>query len=130
MKIHHIGYAVNDIDKAIEEFIKLGYTKKTDKTTDEKRNVIIAFVSNGGYSVELIAPLNDKSPIANILKKNGCTPYHICYETDDIESEIKNLKALGYVILQSALAARAIEDRDVAFLFKRETGLIEIVQKK
>lgn len=39
LKIHHIGYAVKNIDKAIEHFSNLGYVVH-EKSVDEKRKVI------------------------------------------------------------------------------------------
>ena len=62
MQIDHIGYAVKKLDKAISEFQKLGYTFE-EIIDDEDRNLQIVFGENGGYRVELLAPMEN-------LKKN------------------------------------------------------------
>ena len=88
MKIHHIGYAVKNIEDSINEFKKLGYITIENKIVDNQRNVIIQFIKNGDYLIELVAPLNKESPVTNLLKKQGNSPYHICYKTDNLKSVI------------------------------------------
>mgnify|MGYP002627500138 FL=1 len=86
MKIDHIGYAVKNIEKAMIDFIKLGFV--FEKPVDDyDRNVRIAFGDNDGYRIELVAPLNKEiqSPVDLQLARIGATPYHICYSTDNLE---------------------------------------------
>lgn len=128
MKIHHTGYVVEDIDKALKEFIVLGYEVVSEKCFDEKRNIMIQFVKNGTYLIELVCPLNDNSPVKNILKKVGSTPYHFCYETANILDKTEELKKLGYLVIAEALEAPAINNKKVVFLFKNNVGIIELVE--
>lgn len=127
MKIHHIGYTVKDIDTAMGDFVLLGYSAIGEKCLDDKRNIIIQFMRNGDYIIELVAPANDASPVTNILKKLGSTPYHVCYETDDIHASVAELKSAGFMVIAEPLEAPAIEIRKVAFLFKNAVGIIELV---
>ena len=127
MHIHHLGYAVDDIDTAINSFYILGY-EFVSKTVDEKRDVVIAFIRNGDYMVELISPLNQNAPVINVLKKYGPTPYHICYETASLDEEISKLKMDGWVLLRKREKAIAINGSDVVFLYNKSVGLIEIVE--
>jgi len=129
MKIHHIGYAVNNIEDSLNEFKKLGYKCVENKIVDKKRKVIIQFIKNGYYLIELVAPLGKESPVTNLLKKQGNSPYHICYETDNLEKEIKDLDDDGFVIISDLLKAPAINNKKVIFLYKKEIGLIELVEE-
>jgi methylmalonyl-CoA/ethylmalonyl-CoA epimerase len=129
MKIHHIGYAVNNIEDSLNEFKKLGYKCVENKIVDKKRKVIIQFIKNGDYLIELVAPLGKESPVTNLLKKQGNSPYHICYETDNLEKEIKDLDDDGFVIISDLLKAPAIYNKKVIFLYKKEIGLIELVEE-
>ena len=88
MRIHYIGYAAKDLENSIKEFEKLGYKRVKNKVIDKKRKVVIQFVENVECLIELIAPLNNESPITNILKKQENSLYHICYEIDNINCEI------------------------------------------
>jgi len=128
IRIHHTGYAVANLTDSAAEFLRLGYRKVGQQTVDSERNVVIQFMRNGDYLVELIAPLNDKAPVKGILRKVGPTPYHICYEADDLDSEVEKLSGDGYLVVERQAPAPAIRDRRVAFLFKKDLGLIELVE--
>jgi len=129
MKIHHIGYAIKNLKDSIKEFEKLGYARAKNKVIDKKRKVIIQFMKNEECIIELIAPLNDESPVSNILKKQGNSPYHICYEIDMIESKIKELKNGGFTMITELSEASALDNKRVVFLYKKNIGLIELIQK-
>ena len=43
MKVHHVGYLVKKLDKAAEEFEKLGFVRQGDMTNDTYRKVDILF---------------------------------------------------------------------------------------
>ena len=129
MKIHHIGYAVKNIQDSLNEFKKLGYKTIENKIVDNQRNVIIQFVKNGDYLIELVAPLNKESPVTSLLKKQGSSPYHICYETDNLKKEISDLGNNGFVVISNLLKAPAINNKKVIFLYKKDIGLIELVEE-
>lgn len=99
-----------------------------EKSVDEKRKVIIAFAESSGYSIELIAPLSDGSPVDSILKKNGPTPYHICYETVDIKLMCQKLKAEKFRVISDISPAPAIDNANVVFLLSPVMGIIELVE--
>jgi hypothetical protein len=67
ISIHHIGYAVADIEKAYKVFLLMGYKKyeMQDIVDDYERNVRILMLKNGFILVELISFLdrNKKSPV-------------------------------------------------------------------
>ncbi|URZ15986.1 VOC family protein [Clostridium felsineum] len=128
MKVHHIGYAVKCIDKALEKFKQLGYTEETEVVKDDIREVYIKFIINDGYRIELIAPSGENSPINKTIKK-GSTPYHICYEVDDIYTSIEEMSKIGYTLFKEVQIAPAIDNRKVAFLFSRDIGLVELLEK-
>lgn len=132
MKIHHIAYAVTDIDEARSAFTDLGYREAVgfSRENDEKRKVEILFLANEqGNLIELVAPLSEDSPISKILKKESgsATPYHICFETDSLDEAIRSLRSKGFFLIEEKAPAPAIHDNDVAFLFKRGCGIIELV---
>lgn len=128
LRVHHIGYAVKNIDKAIDMFTTLGYHVH-EKSIDESRKVIIAFAECSGYMIELISPLCEGSPVDSILKKNGSTPYHICYETDDITSTCQILKSEKFRMISEINPAPAIQNANVVFLYHPTIGIIELVEK-
>ncbi len=133
MEIHHIGYLVKDMDSAIREFIALGFS--LDKSIgndgvifDSIRRVNICFLHNGAYCVELVSPFDNQSPIYGLLKKHKNTPYHICYNSKNIDFDIARLSANGWLQFQEPQAAPALQNRRVVFLINADIGIIELVE--
>ena len=115
MKVHHIGYAVKNLDEAFNIFKLLGFEKENEKVIDDKRNVKILFIHNREYRIELIESLGENSPIRNILKKSGSTPYHLCYESENILEDIELLKNNNFILISELSESRAINDKKYAF---------------
>lgn len=129
MRIDHIGYAVKDLNGSVVVFEELGFKRLGKAVLDPNRNVEIQLLENQGYVIELIAPAAEKSPIDNILKKIGCTPYHLCYKSENLESEIERLKKIGFVLIEKQDLAVALDMRRVCFLYHIQIGLLELVGK-
>jgi methylmalonyl-CoA/ethylmalonyl-CoA epimerase len=128
MRVHHIGYIVRSMVEAKEIFSSMGY-EVFDSTTDNRRDIEIAFVNNENVLVELIMPLSDKAVVNSYLKKNGPTPYHICYLVNNLESQLENMRSNGFIIVEKPEAAPALENRKVAFLFHKDIGLVELLEE-
>lgn len=127
-KFHHIGVAVKDIDKTAAMYVGGGY-QKSEPIFDPVQNVNICWLTKDGMpTVELLAPVDETSPVSKILEKNGVTPYHTCYVVDDIEQAIVALRQQKYVLVSKPVEAVAIHNSKVAFLHHRQVGLIEIVE--
>lgn len=91
------------------------------------------FGNNANYRVELIQTMDEEtfSPVKEILKKNGPTPYHICYKTNDIKQEIDQLQSEKWLLLLPPQKAIGFgENIKVAFLMKRSVGIIELVESE
>lgn len=130
MKIHHVGYLVKNIDKSLTDFVKLGYKKESEIIHDEFRKINICFLVNGDYRIEFVEPTEECEFLKNLIKKIGVGTYHLCYESDDFEKDVKNLTENGYIIAQEKAEAVAIDKKNVVFLYSRNAGLIEIIDNK
>lgn len=129
MEIHHIGYIVNDIKTAEEKFKILGFLTGSI-IEDIDRKIKIELIKNGNIILELIQPTGEDSPVRGLLKKNGPIPYHICYECEDLKVSIEKLKKEGFILIQEPKSAIAFENIEVAFLYSKDIGLIEIKSRK
>ncbi len=126
-KIHHIGYLVRRLDRALEQFKKLGFESKDEAIYDTGRDADIAFMSRDGYSIELVCP-HKTSGIYPLLRKTGNSPYHMCFETNDIDKETARLEAEGYTVFIPKQVAPAIGgSAEVVFLIHAALGMIELV---
>lgn len=128
LNVHHIGYAVPSISRAVKEFESLGWHISGDLTNDNERNVDIAFMECGASRIELVAPTSDISPVKKILEKGSGTPYHICYEVPQLEPAIEELKKARFILTKKPSPAPAISGRRVAFMYAVNIGIIELVE--
>jgi methylmalonyl-CoA/ethylmalonyl-CoA epimerase len=87
------------------------------------------FMQNGGYVIELVAPRSERSVVWRLNKKLGNTPYHICYESDDWESDVKALLDNGFMQITEKSHAPAIGNAQVAFYMSRDIGMVELLDK-
>ncbi len=129
MKIHHVGYLVRKLDRAISEFTELGYKVVKDTVLDEYRKVNICFMEKDGYLIELVSPAAKDSVVSEYLKTRGNSPYHICYESEAFDEDLKKLLDRRYVICSEKYPAPAIEGRNVCFLIHPYTGMVELLEK-
>ena len=94
------------------------------------QDIRICFLNKAGMPrIELLAPIDENSPVNRILQTQGVTPYHICYEVDDLEQAMVVLrKELKFMKVSKSAPACAIDNRRVAFMFRKDVGLIELVE--
>ena len=131
-KFHHTGIATNSIKNTSLYYLDAGYTM-SDAIYDPIQTVTIAFLEkNGMPRIELVEPgpssSSDNSPIKKIIEKSGVSPYHICYEVDNIETAINELKSKKYIPLAKPVSAIAMKNRRICFLYNKDVGLIELVE--
>lgn len=131
MQVDHIGYAVSNIQRAIDGFEKLGFS--FGKTIDDTaRNVVLCFGVNGDTTVELVCPLerDRPSPVDSYLSSSQPSPYHICYVSDNLDDDLIRLKSSGFRVVVEPEPAVAFDGRNVVFLFNLGVGLLEIVESE
>lgn len=129
MKIHHIGYLVKKMDKALIAFQGLGYQVLQEKVFDSSRGIDIVFLKKDGYVIELVSPVTPESVVAELIKRLGNNAYHVCYETEDLDLEIERLRDARYVVCSEPMVAPACGGRRVCFLIHPYLGMIELVEK-
>lgn len=130
LRFHHIGIAARSIDKCIKAYGELGFAA-SEIVIEPSQNVKIAFLSKAGHPLmEVIEPLSDESPVSRIIQNSGTTPYHICYEVDDIEKTAEDLEDKRFRMLFEPLVSEAMDHGLFCYLFSPDIGLIELYQKK
>jgi len=130
MKIHHIGYLVSDMSKAIQNFEKMGGVLTQGIIFDKNRSIDIAFMQMDSYLLELVYLHEGSEAVGKALKRLKNAPYHLCFECDDIDEAIQNFVNSGCILVQEPENAVAINNQRVAFLYSSEIGLFEIVEIK
>ena len=128
-RLDHIAIAVSDLDAAIRRFCDdMGLTLEgTEDVVSAKTKT--AFIPVPGTRIELVHPLNGEGAIQRHLDKRGSGLHHICFETDDIETDMERLRGLGYRLLSDTPQPGAHGTR-IVFIHPKSCGgvLIELAE--
>ena len=99
-RLNHVAIAVPDIMIASNMWHKALGANVSEPQTLPEHGVKVVFIDSPNTKVELLEPLNEKSPISKFLEKNpNGGMHHICYEVSDLKSASLKLKAIGASIL-------------------------------
>jgi methylmalonyl-CoA/ethylmalonyl-CoA epimerase len=130
-KVEHIGIAVKSLEISIPLFEKLLNTACYKTELVETENVNTAFLMAGSTKVELLESIERDGVIARFIEKKGEGAHHIAFEVQDIEAEMKRLKAEGFVLLNESPKAGA-DNKLVCFLHPKHTNgvLIELCMER
>lgn len=133
LKMHHIGIAVADLEKAIAiHRAVFGHELARGPFHDPIQKVSVCFlkdaVTGAGPEIELVAPAATDSPVAGwIAKQIGA--YHLCYETDDIDAALSHVRRLRCVVIAAPVPAVAFAGRRVAWFFTPTRQLTELLER-
>ncbi len=95
MRVDHIAIAVNDADKALENYKKILKIDKIDVEEVPNEKVKVVMLNLEDTRLELIEPLEDTSPISKFLKERGEGIHHIAIIADEIENDVNHAKENG-----------------------------------
>jgi len=133
-KFHHIGIATNNIERTAQYYIDAGYVM-SEVVYDDIQNASIAFLEKSWMPcIELIGPpppniqTSKNSPVDNIIRKSGVSPYHVCYEVEDIDVAEQELRKKKFISLSRLVVGIATSKR-ILFLYNKDVGLIELIER-
>jgi methylmalonyl-CoA/ethylmalonyl-CoA epimerase len=95
MRVDHIAIAVNDADKALENYKKILKIDKIDVELVPNEKVKVVMLNLEDTRLELIEPLEDASPISKFLKERGEGIHHIAITADEIDNDVNHAKENG-----------------------------------
>ena len=129
-KIEHIGIAVANLDQANKLYSTILNSQPYRTETIETEGVITSFFKCKDTKIELVQGIDEKSAISKFIKKRGEGVHHIAFEVDDIVSEIKRLKELGFEIINEK-PKKGAGNKLICFIHPKSTNhvLIELCQK-
>jgi methylmalonyl-CoA/ethylmalonyl-CoA epimerase len=91
-KIHHVGIVVRNLEEAYGFYRDTLGLPLNKIATIEDQGVKAALLPVGESEIELLEPINADSGVAKFLEKKGGGLHHICFETDNIETELQGAK--------------------------------------
>ncbi|HEU5221664.1 MAG TPA: VOC family protein [Candidatus Nitrosotalea sp.] len=132
MKLHHIGIVVNNIQESLGELKRyLNFETVSTIMPVGSQKVNICLMKVGEPFLELIEPASPDSAISEFAKSGGGI-HHICYEVNDIESELESLAKKGATILVNPV--KGFDERRIAVIDlntkNTNCGLVELLETK
>lgn len=102
-RLNHVGVAVPQMEAAIAFWRDvMGATHITEPFDMAAQGVRVAFVTpvDGGTQVELVAPLDENSPLHGFLQRNPQGgQHHLAFEVDDIHAAHAYFTGIGKRVL-------------------------------
>jgi methylmalonyl-CoA/ethylmalonyl-CoA epimerase len=127
--INHIAIIVPDLEGAVAFWegalgLKLA---RTESVPEE--GVDVAFLPVGDSNVELLKPTVADTGVARFLEKRGPGIHHMCFEVDDIEATLAQLREHNVQLINEQ-PQEGHGGRKYAFVHPKSTGgvLVELYQ--
>ncbi|WP_298005765.1 MULTISPECIES: methylmalonyl-CoA epimerase [Anaerolinea] len=127
-KINHVAIVVGDIEQALT-FWRDALGLELHHVEDvPSQKAVVAFMPVGDSEVELVKPTTDDSGVAKFLAERGGGMHHLCFEVDDLEAKLAELKEKGVRLINETPVE--LPGRKMAFIHPRSTGgvLVELYQ--
>ncbi len=127
-RIHHVGIVVDSIERALIFWRDTLGLKLVKSAVVADQGVRAALLDAGSAEVELLEPLSAESGVGRFLARRGGGLHHLCFETDDVASDLAVAQAKELPLID--LRPRPGLAGMVCFLHPRATRgvLIEYAQ--
>jgi methylmalonyl-CoA/ethylmalonyl-CoA epimerase len=129
-RLNHIGVATPSIERSVATYRTLLGAGAIGAAFDlPAQGVKVCFVDAPNTQIELIEPLDDRSPIAGFIAKNPRGgQHHLCFEVPDIDEAVAELRAKGATLLgEPRIGAHGTP---IVFVHPRDFGgvLVELME--
>jgi methylmalonyl-CoA/ethylmalonyl-CoA epimerase len=130
VKIDHLGIAVSALEESLA-FYKdaLGLSHSRTEVVEDQ-GVRVALLRAGESRIELLEPTAADTPVGRFISKRGEGLHHICFEVEDLNARLVQLRLSGVRPLDG-YPRKGAEGGLVAFLHPSTAGgvLVELVEK-
>jgi methylmalonyl-CoA/ethylmalonyl-CoA epimerase len=100
--VHHLGFAVTDLDEAVSTYGRLFGATLEHRDAVGDQGVEAASVLVGDSRVELLAPTGEDTPVGRFLANRGPGMHHVAYEVADVAAELARLADAGVELIDEA----------------------------
>jgi methylmalonyl-CoA/ethylmalonyl-CoA epimerase len=130
MRIHHVGIAVESLEKALPVFeLLLGRPPDSTETVEDQK-VRVAVFRLGESRIELLEAISPDSPIARFIGKRGPGIHHLTLAVADLQRTLEKLETQGVQLVDRRPRAGA-GGESIAFLHPSSTAgvLLELLEE-
>jgi methylmalonyl-CoA/ethylmalonyl-CoA epimerase len=127
--IDHVGIAVADLDEAKDFYARMFGMHVVHEEQNGDQGVREAMLAVGDSRIQLLAPLDQTSPIAKFLDRNGPGIQQLAYRVDDLDAVSATLRERGLRLLYEE-PRRGTADSRINFIHPKDAGgvLVELVE--
>lgn len=131
MRVHHLGIAVESLEKAVPAFALLLGRPPDSTETVEDQKVRVATFQVGEVRIELLEASSPESPIARFIRKRGPGIHHLTLSVDDLQQMLGDLDRRGLQLIDSKPRLGAGGEK-IAFVHPSSTAsaLIELIEEQ
>jgi methylmalonyl-CoA/ethylmalonyl-CoA epimerase len=97
--VHHVAFAVSDLDEAVGTYERLFGARVELRGRMEDQGVEAAYLRMGSGRVELVSALGEDTPVGRFLAKRGPGMHHIAYEVADVSAAVRSLVSNGAEVI-------------------------------
>jgi methylmalonyl-CoA/ethylmalonyl-CoA epimerase len=128
-KINHIAIAVNNIEEAAKFYQNILGLTLSDVEVVTAQKTKAGFLRIGESNIELVQPAELDSPLVKFLETKGPGIHHICFEVEDIETEVRAFLDKGATMIDQKPRPGA-HNTKVAFIHPKSSSgvLIELCE--
>ncbi len=129
-RLNHIAIAVLDLAAEAARYRDILGASVSEPRDLPAHGVTVVFVELPNTKIELLAPLDESSPIAAFLARTGGGVHHVCYEVEDVHAARDRLLASGLRVLGDGEPKIGAHGKPVLFLHPKDFAgtLIELEQ--
>lgn len=127
-----MGFVVESISRSAPAFARtLSLLWDESIIYDALQFVNVTFLSSarsGECTLELVEPVGRRSPVSKFAAAGGGL-HHICYEVDELGTQIASSQAAGATLVRVPLPAVAFSGRKIAWVITPENLLVEYLER-
>jgi methylmalonyl-CoA/ethylmalonyl-CoA epimerase len=127
-KINHVAIVVPDIESSLG-FWRDALGLELHHIEDvPSQKAVVAFLPTGESEVELVKPTAEDTGAAKFLNERGPGMHHLCFEVDDLDGMMANLKEKGVRLINEAPVE--LEGRRLIFIHPKSANgvLVELYE--
>lgn len=120
-RLNHIALVVPNLSAAITTYQETLKAEVSPPFVEEEHGVRGAFIALENTKIELLDPLDERSPLCGFLKRTpGGGIHHICYEVSDILAARDHLLSQGARVLGDGTPKKGAHGKPVLFLHPQD----------
>lgn len=97
--VHHVAMAVDDLDEAVETYRRLFGAEVELRGRLEDQGVEAVYLRLGEGRIELLAALEEDTPVGRFLARRGPGMHHLAFEVADITTAVAALERSGATVI-------------------------------